>query len=290
VSGRLAGKVAVVTGGASGMGRSTVDVFLAEGARVVVADLNERTGAETLAAAAEAGHGDAVRFVQVDVADEADVEAMVDVAVTELGGLDVMFNNAGFAGAVGPITDISLGDWNETIGVLLNGVFLGTKHAARAMQQLGTGGSIINTSSVAGISGGKGPQAYTAAKHAVIGLTRATSIELAPKLIRVNAICPGAINTPLINFGAEGEAGDRLDKAQPWPRHGRGDDIARAALYLASDDSEFVTGQSIVVDGGLTVGDTNGRARSKRMKQLEGYTGITRGSTGRPPEFRPVAD
>lgn len=200
MTGRLAGKVAVVTGGASGMGRSSVERFLAEGANVVVADLNDTTGKDTIAALADAGHGESVVFAHVDVSSEADVKDAVELAVDTFGGLDVMFNNAGFVGALGPITDIDRGDWDETIAVLLTGVFLGTKHAARAMQDRG-GGSIINTSSVAGIDGGRGPQAYTAAKHAVVGLTKATALELAEHRIRVNAVCPGGINTPLLDFG-----------------------------------------------------------------------------------------
>jgi NAD(P)-dependent dehydrogenase (short-subunit alcohol dehydrogenase family) len=285
VSGRLQDKVAIVTGGASGMGRSTVHRFLAEGAKVVVADFNETTAKETVAEATAAGYGEAVHMVQVDVAVEADVEAMVATAVDTFGGLDILFNNAGIGGAVGPITHITLDDWNETIGVLLNGVFLGTKHAVRVMKAAGKGGSIINTSSVAGISGGKGPQAYTAAKHAVIGLTRATSLELAADFIRVNAICPGAINTPLLDQGNPQAIGAFLDKAQAWPQHGTGDDIAGAAVYLASDDSRFVTGQALVVDGGLTVGRS---AAQQGGNRYEGFAGISRGSTGREMDLRPI--
>lgn len=284
-TGRLSGKVAVITGGASGMGRASVHRFLAEGARVVVADFNETTGKETVAQATDAGHGDSVAFIKVDVSDEADVEAMVATAVDGFGGLDIMFNNAGFGGAVGPITDISVDDWRETLDVLLTGVFLGTKHAARVMQSSGQGGSIINTSSVAGISGGKGPQAYTAAKHGVVGLTRATSIELAEFRIRVNAICPGGINTPLLNFGNAEATGQMLDTIQPWPRHGVGEDIAATAAFLASDDGEFITGQTIVVDGGLTVGRTDGLQTGQRT---QGFTGITRGNTGQEMSFRPI--
>jgi len=288
VSAQLAGKVAVITGGGSGVGRSTVHRFLAEGARVVVADLNEASGKQVVAEATDAGHGDAVQLVRADVSREDDVVAMLELAVSSFDRLDVVFNNAGFAGAVGPITHIALEDWNETIDVLLGGVFLGTKHAARIMRAAGSGGSIINTASVAGVSGGKGPQAYTAAKHAVIGLTRATALELAPDLIRVNAICPGAINTPLLDQGYPEETGRILDVMQPWPQHGRGDDIAAAALYLASGESRFVTGQSLVVDGGLTVGKRAQDAAASN--RYAGMTGITRGNTGQETEVHPIED
>ncbi len=284
---RLEGKVAVVTGGGSGMGRSTVERYLAEGAAVVVADLNEETGKQVVADAEQAGHAERVAFQRVDVAREDDVEAMIALALERFGGLDVVFNNAGFGGAVGPITEISVADWDETMGVLVTGVFLGTKHAARVMIDAGTGGSIINTSSVAGISGGRGPQAYTTAKHAVIGLTRATAIELAEHRIRVNAICPGGINTPLLNFGDAETAGKFLDTIQPWPRHGVGEDIAAMAAFLAADESEFVTGQALVVDGGLTIG---GRLDGGRRPMFENMTGMTRGSTGQPMDLRPIGD
>lgn len=289
MTGRLDGKTAVITGGASGMGRDSVFAFCREGANVVVADFNEETGKQTVADLGDAGFGDRVRFLRVDVADESDIEAMVAHAVDEFGGLDIMFNNAGIGGAVGPITHLDIDDWRTTFAVLVDGVFLGTKHAARVMKASGRGGSIINTSSVAGISGGKGPQAYTAAKHAVVGITRATSLELAEDHIRVNAICPGGINTPLINFGAEDEAGKMLDSIQAWPEHGRGDDIANAALYLGSDESRFVTGHTLVVDGGLTVGNAGGLT-GRRRPEFENMVGMTYGSTGREMAFKPIED
>ncbi len=284
MSGRLQDKVAIVTGGASGIGRASVRRFLSEGARVVVADLNETTLKETVAEAQDAGHGERVQSLRLDVTSEADVEAAVALAVSAFGRLDVMFNNAGFGGAVGPIEHVERAHWDETLAVLLTGVFLGTKHAVRVMKGQPEGGSIINTSSVAGISGGKGPQAYTAAKHAVIGLTRATSVELAEHLIRVNAICPGGINTPLLNGGDEQAAGQVMDALQPWPEHGKGDHIADAALFLASDESRFVTGHHLVVDGGLTVG-----SRPKELpSRFAGFAGISRGSTGQEGEFTPL--
>jgi NAD(P)-dependent dehydrogenase (short-subunit alcohol dehydrogenase family) len=288
MTGRLAGKVAVITGGASGMGRATALRFLAEGASVVAADLNEENGKELLNEASGAGFDAQTRFVRTDVAEEADVEAMIATAVDEFGRLDVVFNNAGVGGAFGPVTDLDVDDWDWTLGVLLRGVFLGVKHGARQMKAQGDGGAIINTASVAGLSGGAGPLAYSTAKAGVINLTRSTAIELAPDRIRVNAICPGAINTPLINMGNAEAMAPIFDSVQPWPAHGTGDHIAGTALFLASDDSEFVTGEAIVVDGGLTA---SGPGLFDRMGQggaFNGMTGVHRGSTGAEHTIRPV--
>lgn len=278
--GRLEEKVAVITGGASGMGRASVLRFLEEGARVVVADMNEGTAKETLDLAAKAGHGAAVRFVRTDVSLESDVEAMISCALSEFGALDCVFNNAGVGGAVGPITEITIEDWDYSFAVLMRGVFLGTKHAARAMKSRERGGTIINTASVAGLSGGAGPQAYSAAKAGVINFTRTTAVELAPDRIRVNAICPGGILTPLIARGAVSQEviGSLMDRMQPWPEHGRGENIAGAALFLASEDSGFVTGEALVVDGGLEAAGPNlGR---DRQAERPTQAGVDRGNTG----------
>src|SRR5206468_8728449 len=164
------------------------------------------------------------------------------------------------------------------------------KHGARAMKRLGREGSIISTASVAGLSGGAGPQAYSAAKAAVINLTRAAAIELASDRIRVNAICPGGILTPLLHRGDEESTRERLEKLQPWPEHGSGDHIAGAALFLASDDARFVTGEALVVDGGLTAA---GPQLWRRLTTgIEGQAGsiVNRGSTGEPTTFRPAKD
>ena len=285
MAGRLEGKVAVITGGGNGIGRATVLRFLAEGARVVVADLNEETGRETVELAGKAGAGDRVRFVRTDVAREADVAAAVALATRDFGRLDVMFNNAGVAGAFGPITHIEEADWDYTFAVLVKGVFLGMKHAARAMKAQGGGGAMISTASIAGLSGGDGPQAYSAAKAAVINLTRAVAVELAPQRIRVNAICPGAILTPLIHRGNEEAMRPLLEKFQPWPDAGLPEHIAGAALFLASDDASFVTGEALVVDGGATA------AGSNAINNLGGSygsvaAGVDRGTTGQDGEFR----
>lgn len=270
----------MITGGGNGIGRAAVLRFLAEGARVVIADVNEVTGGETLALAQQAGHAAAARFVRTDVTQEADVERAVQTAVSAFGRLDTIFNNAGIAGAIGPITHLTVEDWDHTQAVLLRSVFLGMKHAARVMKAQGQGGTMVSTASVAGLCGGDGPQSYSAAKAAVINLTRAVAVELAADRIRVNCICPGGINTPLLHRGSPDAMGEMLDTVQPWPEHGRAEDIAAAALFLASDDARFVTGEALVVDGGMMA------AGSFAMRTLggaatAGIQGMDYGSTGR---------
>jgi NAD(P)-dependent dehydrogenase (short-subunit alcohol dehydrogenase family) len=287
MSGRLDGKVAVITGGASGMGKATALRFLDEGARVVVGDLNEENGKELLNEVSGSGRGDALRYVRTDVSQEDDVVAMIETATGDFGHLDIAFNNAGLGGAFGAITDISVEDWDFTLGVLLRGVFLGIKHGARTMKAQGDGGAIINTASVAGLSGGAGPHPYSAAKAAVINLTRSAALELGAERIRVNAICPGAINTPLINMGNPEAMGQIFDTVQPWPSHGTGGHIAGAALFLASDDSEFVTGEAIVVDGGMTAGGPGLFRRLGADGSWGGMTGVNYGSTGVEHTIRP---
>ena len=290
MSGRLDGKVAVITGGASGMGRSTVLRFLDEGARVVVADLNEETGAETLELAKARGAGDRVCFVHTDVSQEEQVEAMISRASSEYGRLDCVFNNAGIGGAIGSTLETEVDDWDFTFAALVRSVFLGIKHGARVMVEQGSGGSIINTASVAGLSGGAGPVAYSAAKAAVINLSRATAVEFADRKIRVNAICPGGILTPLLHRGNEEPMKQRLEHLQPWPAVGQGEHIAGAALFLATEDSEFVTGQALVVDGGLTAMGPNlaRRAREEQQEAAFDFVGVDKGTTGEAPVVRRV--
>jgi NAD(P)-dependent dehydrogenase (short-subunit alcohol dehydrogenase family) len=285
---RLEGVVAVITGGASGMGRATVERFLDEGASVVVADLNAANGEALLEelAGRDPATAQRARFTLADVAVEDDVAAMIDLALTSFGRLDVVFNNAGLGGAIGPITEIDVDDWDYTFHVLVRGVFLGTKHAARAMIAQGEGGAIINTASVAGLGGGAGPQAYSAAKAAVVNLTQTTAVELAPHRIRVNAICPGLIFTPLMHLGDEEDAERAMRVVQPLPRRGEGADIAAAALYLASDDAAFVSGQALIVDGALTAAGTRINDVMKGARNLHRVAGVTHGSTGRPATVR----
>lgn len=284
---RLSEKVAVITGGASGMGLATVMRFLAEGAKVVIADYNEVTGETALTDARKAGYADQISFIRTDVAVEADVEAMLQHAIDNYGQLDIVFNNAGVGGAIGPLTETSVSDWDYTFDVLAKGVFLGIKHAARIMKSRGVGGSIINTASIAGMSGDAGPMIYSAAKAAVISMSKSAAVELAPDRIKVNAICPGFIVTPLADGGREEATKASFAKSQPWPDYGSGKHIAGTALFLASDDSEFVTGETILVDGGLTAA---GPELSKKFPRSSArnarVSGITKGSTGEAPEIR----
>jgi NAD(P)-dependent dehydrogenase (short-subunit alcohol dehydrogenase family) len=288
---RLQGKVAVITGGASGMGRATALRFLAEGASVVIADLNDANGKEFLESASAAGFSKKVRFVRTDVAEESDVANMIDTAVREFGKVDIVFNNAGIGGAFGPVTSLEVEDWDYTFAVLVRGVFLGIKHGARAMKKLGVEGSIINTASVAGLSGGAGPLCYSAAKAAVVNLSRSAAAELAADKIRVNTICPGGILTPLVHRGNPEMLRERLTTLQPWPEHGAGEHIAGAALFLASDDSRFVTGDALVVDGGLTAAGPNLVARMRQepgaaQSPFANMVGVDKGTTGEPPVIR----
>ena len=287
-AGRLQDKVCVITGGASGMGRDTVWKFLSEGAQVVVADFNVANGEALIEELRAAGFGERAQFCRTDVASEADVEGAMQAAVDQFGGLHVVFNNAGVGGAIGPLTQTSVESWDYTFDVLAKGVFLGMKHGARIMQAQGMGGSIINTASIAGLSGDGGPLVYSAAKAAVISLSKSAAVELARDHIRVNAICPGFISTPLAAGAADkvDDTRQRFAQAQPWPEAGEGEHIAGAALFLASEDSRFVTGESLVVDGGLTAA---GPELSRRFPKTSGrdsrYAGVTKGSTGEDPEL-----
>ncbi|RZT88875.1 NAD(P)-dependent dehydrogenase (short-subunit alcohol dehydrogenase family) [Pseudonocardia sediminis] len=265
-------RAALVTGGASGIGRSTVALLRQRGWQVVLADLNAATGA---AAADELG----ATFVQVDVADEGAVARAVGVCTQTFGRVDAVVNNAGVGGAFGAITEIEVADWDETFAVLVRSVFLGIKHGARAMKEAGRGGAIVNTASVAALSGGAGPQAYSAAKAAVVNLTRSAAEELAADRIRVNAVNPGLIVTPLAVDDEERTAAV-LSGIQPWPDLGRPDDVAEVIAFLVSDAARFVTGEDVTVDGGL-------RAAGPRMQEAyggrpgdRGLTGVNRGSTG----------
>ncbi|HYA35410.1 MAG TPA: SDR family NAD(P)-dependent oxidoreductase [Candidatus Binataceae bacterium] len=252
--GRLDRKVAVITGAASGIGRATAVRFAGEGASVVIADLN-REGGESAVRECKENGGNAV-FQLADVSREEDIKSAIDRAVKEFGRLDITFNNAGLAGAVGPIETMKAENWDRSFAILLRAVVLGIKYSIPAMRKAG-GGSIISTASIAGLRGAAGLHAYCAAKAGVISLSRSASIELAADKIRVNCICPGLIATPLTYNripGGEQTASQVFAGFQPWKRTGRPEDIAAMALFLASDDSEFVSGQAMVVDGAATAG------------------------------------
>ena len=271
--GRLDGKVAVITGAASGMGRVTAIRFAQEGAAVVVTDLNEQGGADTVAECGKSG-GRAV-FQRVDVMNEADIKGAVDRAVKEFGKLDVMFNNAGLGGAIGGIESITVENWDRTHSILLRAVFLGMKHCVPAIRKAG-GGSIISTASIAGLDGGAGPIAYSAAKAGVINLTKSVALEVGKDRIRVNCICPGGINTPLIFNNIPGgyeAAGQFLKTLQPIQRAGLPEDIAAMALFLASDESQWITGTAMVVDGGFTAGRTFFANAAAAMQVPSGFAG-----------------
>jgi NAD(P)-dependent dehydrogenase (short-subunit alcohol dehydrogenase family) len=243
---------------------------VAEGASVLIADLQDERGARL---AAELGP--AAAYVRADVSREADVAAAVGAAVARQGRLDCLFNNAGVAGVGGGIAEISVEGFDATVGLLLRGVFLGMKHAAPVMTRQGSG-SIISTASVAGLQAGYGPHVYSAAKAAVIHLTRSVAMELGERGVRVNCICPGAIATPIFGkaLGLDPDAAEAtvplmkavLERLQPIARPGLPEDIARAAVWLASDESAFVTGHALVVDGGVTGGRLWSEVEERRTR------------------------
>lgn len=290
--GRLEGKVAIVTGGASGMGLATVERFVAEGASVVLTDLPpadfdslvDRIGAEQAKLhyrdRAKDGPNDGyaiaerlgptARFVPADVTVADELAEVVDAAVREFGGLDILFNNAGVGGAEGSVVDCPEPVFDRIIEVDLKAVWRGIKLAAPRMVERG-GGSIISTSSGAALMGIPGLAAYSAAKGGVVALTRAAAMELAPARIRVNCICPGGIVTPIIYqsplMGASIDPDTLravLGMAHPIPRAGEPEDIANTALWLASDEASFITGQAIAVDGGLSA-EADSRMRGQNV-------------------------
>ena len=280
---RLSNKVAIVTGAGSGIGKETSLLFLEEGAQVVLADINETTLEETFNIAVQKGYKENVVSIPTDVAKESDIVNMVNIAISEFGHLDILFNNAGVGGAFGSIGDIDANEWDQSMAILLKSVFMGIKHASVEMKKNTNGASIINTASIAGMSGGGGPQAYSAAKAAVINLSQTTALELGEFKIRVNSVSPGAISTPLLN-GLSEDWDERIKGLQPIEELGQPLDIAYAALFLASDESRFVTGHNLCVDGGLTV-DRTGLIKGMRESAQEELgdmriSGMAMGATG----------
>lgn len=265
MTGELSGKVALITGGVSGIGRASVAKFIEEGARVVIADVNAEVGEDF---ARELGP-DAV-FYRTDVSSSGDVERVVDFAVSHFGDLDIMFNNAGISGDMGntPLIDQDFADFDKVMHVDLLGVMLGVKFAGRYMSKK-KNGAIINTSSTGGMFGGYGLAMYRAAKAGVLNFTQVAAIELGVYHVRVNAISPGPIETPIVAGGIElpsEKAGelhrqvmDVMVSAQAMKRYGQPSDIANAAVFLASDRAAQITGHNLVVSGGIGAGDPANR-------------------------------
>ncbi|HEX6122934.1 MAG TPA: SDR family oxidoreductase [Ktedonobacterales bacterium] len=247
----LAGKVALITGGGSGIGKATALAFARAGARVVVADMAAEPGAATAREIQGAG-GEAI-FAPVEVTRASEVEALVARAVEAYGRLDCAFNNAGIGGALGTVADCDEENFDRVVAVNLKGVFLCMKYELRQMLEQG-GGAIVNTASAAGLVGAQGIPAYAASKHGVVGLTKTAALEVAKQGIRVNAVCPGWIQTPMLgDLGGDNprfEAG--IVRYHPIGRLGAPEEVAAAVLWLCSDAASFVTGANLSVDGGLT--------------------------------------
>jgi len=257
----LEGKVAIVTGGASGIGRATAELFVQEGARVVVADVDAGNGEELVGQL-----GDTARFRRTDVARAGDLEALVDFAVAQFGGLDIMFNNAGISGAQHPrFLDDNFEDFHKVVDINLYAVIMGSRFAGKYMSEHG-GGVIINNASIAGIMPGQALVTYRATKAAVIHFSKCIAIDLAEYGIRVNCLAPGHIRTPLTAFSMPGMDDAQVarlrealapvwDSNQPLKRHGSPQDVAQTVLFLSSERSAQITGVVLPVDGGITAGD-----------------------------------
>jgi NAD(P)-dependent dehydrogenase (short-subunit alcohol dehydrogenase family) len=252
----LQGKVGLVTGGTSGIGRETALLFAKAGVKVVVAGRREREGKETVDLARAAG-GDSL-FVKTDVSKAAEVDALIQTAVDKFGRLDVAFNNAGIEGVLVPIIRQTEEDFDRTININLKGVWLCLKSEIRQMLKQGGGGAIVNMASITGLVGSAGAAAYSASKHGVIGLTKAAALETARSGIRINAVCPAAVETAMSDriFGAPAIHKYVLS-CHPIGRFGKATEIAEAVLWMCSDRASFMTGQSLVLDGGFLAGQNS---------------------------------
>lgn len=258
---QLAGKVAIITGGAGGIGRATVELFVAEGAKVVIADVADAAGQELAASL-----GDSVIYQRTDVSSADDMQAVVDLAVERFGGLDIMFNNAGIScGAFPHFTDDTLSDFDRVMRVNLLGPMLGTRNAARVMKKRG-GGVVLNNASIAGTLAGLGMMTYRASKAGLIHFSKSAAIDLAEHNIRVNCIVPGHVRTSLSSFQADGvedHTAHAIEEGvnavylsnQPLKRRGEPIDVAEVALFLASDKARQLTGVVLPVEAGVTAGD-----------------------------------
>ena len=252
MTGILDGKVALITGAGSGIGRATSKIFAREGARLIIADVDEAGGHETLSAITDGGR-EAV-FVTADIAQPATAESLVAKAVATYGRLDCAFNNAGIEGAGALTHKCTMENWNRVIAINLTGVWLCMKAEIAQMLQQGGGGAIVNTSSLAGLAGSKGGPAYVASKHGVVGLTKTAALEYGRHGIRVNAVCPGPIRTPMMQrimaMSGNQAAEERFIKGEPLRRFGEPSEIGEAVAWLCSDRASYVTGIPMPVDGG----------------------------------------
>jgi NAD(P)-dependent dehydrogenase (short-subunit alcohol dehydrogenase family) len=270
--GRLAGKTAVITGGASGIGRASVERFVAEGARVLVGDIDEAGGAEL-----ERTLGGQAAFQRCDVTSESDIASLIDEGARRFGGLDILFNNAGAGGSRETLAEMTGDAWDFSMSLLLRSVALGMRYAIPHLRARG-GGAIVNTASIAGMQAGAGPVAYSVAKAGVIHLTRVAAAELGPDNIRVNAICPGLILTniftpsdtvpPGLAEAIKRDMRQSAPNAQPLPKAGAPEDIASAAVFFASDEAAFVTGVHMLVDGGMFTGPRQAWDRELQGERL----------------------
>jgi NAD(P)-dependent dehydrogenase (short-subunit alcohol dehydrogenase family) len=251
--GSFAGKVAFVTGAASGIGRATAVAFASAGATVAVADVSEQGNRETAGRIED--QGGRVLVVRCDVTSGQDIKAALDQTFDAFGRLDIAFNNAGVEQPVGPAAEVSEEEWDRILDINLRGVFLCMKHEIPLMLQQG-GGAIVNTSSGAGVTAVKGQAAYTAAKHGVIGLTKAGALDYAQANLRINAVCPGIIDTAMMQrfTGDSAEGRQRVIGQEPVGRMGTPEEIAGAVLWMCSDAAAFVVGHALVIDGGQMAG------------------------------------